>query len=136
MPKKGLSLPGGVVALAAPLMLGIAALVALAMGKVRGAIVAPVAAVLCFVVAAVAMLPAISAGMGKKEFALEVVAQLRPEENLVYYKLKKQYTDMFYSNGRVAFYREGRLIETISGGDDLDIENHRQFKTALKTKWR
>lgn len=132
--KKGLALPGGAASMAVPVLFGLAAMAALLKGKARGAVWAPALFVLGFTIGANALLPQLSNKMGDKDISLRVASLLRADEDIVFYKLKKDYSYTFYSNGRIAFYNDGHIIEGMSSGDDLDIENKKELHLALKTE--
>lgn len=133
--KKGLSLPGGAVSLALPVLFGIVGLGALMVkGKARGAVWAPALFVVGLTVMSNALLPQLSNKMGDRDISTRVASLLRADEDIVFYKLKKDYAYTFYANGRIAFYKGGRIIQGMSTGDDLDIENRHELQEALETE--
>ena len=129
--KKGMTFPGGNMLLALPVVVGILVGVAFVRGATRSALIGPAAVVFAFVIGANFILPRLNSSLGDREWALRVASLLRPNENIVFYKAKKKYAHAFYSNGRIRFYFEGRPIQGMSSGDDIDIDSRSSMTKAL-----
>ena len=90
-----------------PPTLGVFALVAWVRGQRRAAIGGGIALTASVVVAAALLLfGPLGAQLSKKEISVAAAAQLRPGENLVFYRKQKEYAPVFYAQGRVLFYEQ------------------------------
>ena len=133
--RKELSLPPFETALCwLPLVLGLLALGAVLSRKPKLSVAAPALAMLGVCAVATVLLVKIGDSLGAKKYSVEVANALRPGESILFYKRKKQYSHVFYSNGRVAFYKDGRPIQGMSTGDEVGIESPEELRIALSDK--
>ena len=115
---------------------GVATLVAIRGGHLKRAIFAPAAAILGVMVTAFFILPAMSKDYSLSEYSLSVVSQMKPGENMAFYKFKKQYVHVFYGEGRVIYYGNGVPLKNISTGDDIGLETREALLKALRYEMR
>ena len=133
--KKELVLPPFEAALCwLPMALGVLALGATLSRKPRLAVAAPALAMLGVAAVGTLLLTKIGDSLGARQYSVAVANALRPGESILFYKRKKQYSHVFYSNGRVAFYKDGRPIQGMSTGDQVGIESAQELQTALSSK--
>ena len=134
--KKGFSMQGWeFAAYGVPLAFGIVVCGAILLGKVRVAVLGPAVAMLTVsAVATFCLFPQAGTLLSAKSFSIQVASSLKPQEDIVFYRKEKEYAPVFYSGGRVVFYHQGRAIQNMSSGDDLDIKNCDELAAALRNE--
>ncbi len=132
--KKGFLLQNSeMVIYSVPLVFAVAAAFVASRDKTHLTTFGPALTVLMLLcIATFRLFPQANSFIGLKPYSMNVASLLKPDEDILFYRREKQYSHTFYSNGRVAFYNEGRIIKDISSGDDLDIENREELVSALK----
>jgi hypothetical protein len=107
------------------------------LGKSRAAIVSPLAVMPCIIlVAMTVLLPRIYESLSIKPLTLQIDDALQPEEDLILFHNDRQYTPVFYNEGRVEFYQGGPLMQGQPRPDKLDEETAAQLIEALKREQR
>ena len=113
------------------ILLGVTAIVMLRKGRVLAAF-APALAILGALTTMIFVLPVLSSHFTLGEYATKVAAQLKPNEKMAFYRADRQYAHVFYSGGRVVYYQEGAPIQTISSGDDVELDSRNELIKALR----
>jgi hypothetical protein len=67
---------------------------------------------------------------------LQIDAALKPEEDLILFHADRQYTPVFYNEGRVEFYQGGPFFHGQRRPDELDAQTATQLVEALKQEQR
>jgi 4-amino-4-deoxy-L-arabinose transferase-like glycosyltransferase len=104
-----------------------------ALGKARAAVVSPLVVMPCIIfVAVTVLLPRVYPSLSIKPLTQQIDAALKPEEDLILFHADRQYTPVFYNEGRVEFYPGGPVVEGQLRPDELDAETAAQLVHALK----
>jgi hypothetical protein len=82
------------------------------------------------------LLPRIYESLSIKPLTLQIDDALQPEEDLILFHNDRQYTPVFYNEGRVEFYQGGPLMQGQPRPDKLDEETAAQLIEALKREQR
>lgn len=134
--RKDLLPPALVMALlVVPCLVALASVATLLRGQIRSAVYGPAGAMLIvMLVAPFALLRPTGSLLQEKRFAVQVAATLKPDEDIFFYRQQRRYAHVFYSNGRVAFFDGGHVLQNMSTGDDLDISDRNELATALRSE--
>jgi 4-amino-4-deoxy-L-arabinose transferase-like glycosyltransferase len=107
------------------------------LGRARAAVASPLAVMPCIILVAVTvLLPRVYGSLSIKPLALQIDAALKPEEDLILFHADRQYTPVFYNEGRVEFYQGGPFIHGQPRPDELDDATATQLVEALKQEQR
>jgi hypothetical protein len=108
-----------------------------ALGRARAAIISPLVVMPCLIIVAVTMLvPRIYGSLSIKPLTVQIDAALQPGEDLILFHADRQYTPVFYNEGRVEFYRGNPALQGRARRDELDDETATQLIKALQHEQR